>query len=47
MAEIKSHVEIQKESVNGFINCAIDETMERDNSALPENTNSPDSESKA
>lgn len=27
---IKSHAEAQGESVNGFINRAIDETMERD-----------------
>ena len=29
--EIKAHAEGQGESVNGFINRAIDETMERDN----------------
>ena len=29
-AEIKSHAEAQGESVNGFINRAIDETLERD-----------------
>ena len=29
-AEIKSHAEAHGESVNGFINRAIDETMERD-----------------
>ena len=28
--EIKTHAEGQGESVNGFINRAIDETMERD-----------------
>ena len=28
---IKAHAEAQGESVNGFINRAIDETMERDN----------------
>lgn len=28
---IKSHAEAQGESVNGFINRAIDEAMERDN----------------
>lgn len=28
--EIKAHAEAQGESVNGFINRAIDETMERD-----------------
>ena len=31
---IKAHAEAQGESVNGFINRAIDETMERDNDAL-------------
>ena len=36
-AEIKAHADLQKESVNGFINRAIDETMKRDNSALPNN----------
>lgn len=30
---IKSHAEAQGESVNGFINRAITETMERDNTA--------------
>lgn len=30
-AEIKAHADAHKESVNGFINRAIDETMERDN----------------
>ena len=30
---IKAHAEAHKESVNGFINRAIAETMERDNSA--------------
>lgn len=30
-AEIKAHADTQKESVNSFINRAIDETMERDN----------------
>lgn len=29
-AEIKAHAEVQGESVNGFINRAIDETMRRD-----------------
>lgn len=43
--EIKAHADSQKESVNSFINRAIDETMKGDNSALPENTNSPNSES--
>lgn len=28
---IKAHAEARSESVNGFINRAIDETMERDN----------------
>ena len=31
--EIKSHAEAQGESVNGFINRAIAETMERDSGA--------------
>ena len=31
---IKAHAEARGESVNGFINRAIDETMERDNAAL-------------
>ncbi len=30
-AEIKAHAESQGESVNGFVNRAIDEAMERDN----------------
>ena len=30
--EIKTHAQRQEESVNGFINRAIDETIERDNS---------------
>ena len=30
---IKAHAEAQGESVNGFVNRAIDETMERDNAA--------------
>lgn len=29
--KIKAHADSQKESVNGFINRAIDETMKRDN----------------
>ena len=29
--EIKAHAESQGQSVNGFINSAIDEKMERDN----------------
>lgn len=31
--EIKAHSEARKESVNGFIKRAIDETMQRDNAA--------------
>ena len=31
---IKAHAEAHSESVNGFINRAIEETMERDNAAL-------------
>lgn len=42
--KIKAHADSQKESVNGFINRAIDETMERDNSALSDDTNASDSE---
>lgn len=30
-AEVQAHAEARSESVNGFINRAIDETMERDN----------------
>ncbi|MGN0488384.1 MAG: hypothetical protein ACI4HO_03870 [Ruminococcus sp.] len=30
--KIKSHAEQQGESLNGFVNRAIEETMERDNS---------------
>ena len=45
-AEIKAHTDQLGQSVNGFINRAIDETMERDNSALQENTNAHNSESK-
>lgn len=30
-AEIQSHAEAQGQSVNGFINSAIDEKIERDN----------------
>lgn len=36
-AAIKTHADSQKESVNGFINRAINETIERDNSALSNN----------
>ena len=32
-ADVQSHAETRGESVNGFINRAIDETMERDNAA--------------
>lgn len=32
-AEIKAHAEAQGESVNGFVNRAISETMERDKAA--------------
>lgn len=35
-AEIKSHADSQEESINSFINRAINETIERDN--LPKNT---------
>lgn len=35
--EIKSHAEIKKESVNGYIKKAIDMRMESDNSALSNN----------
>ena len=31
--DVQAHAEAQGESVNGFINRAIDETMERDNAA--------------
>lgn len=31
---VSTHAEARKESVNGFINRAIDETMERDKAAL-------------
>ena len=34
-AQIQAHAEIQGESVNGFINRAIAETMERDQSHKP------------
>lgn len=33
--EIKAHAEAQGQSVNGFINRAIDETMERDLAECP------------
>lgn len=31
-ADIQAHAESHGESINGFVNRAIDETMERDNS---------------
>lgn len=34
--QIKAHAEDQGESVNGFINRAIDEQMERDKNTSPE-----------
>lgn len=34
-AQIQAHAEIQGESVNGFINRAIAETMERDQERKP------------
>lgn len=34
-AQIQAHAEVQGESVNGFINRAIAETMERDQSHKP------------
>ena len=40
---IKAHAEAQGESVNGFINRAIDETMERD-SADPAASDGPEKE---
>lgn len=40
---IKAHAEAQGESVNGFINRAIDETMERD-SAAPAASEGPEKE---
>lgn len=33
---VKAHAEVQGESLNGFINRAIAETMERDNAATDE-----------
>ena len=41
---VKKGDNFNEESVNSFINRAIDETMKRDNSVLSEDTNSPDSE---
>lgn len=35
-AEIQSHAETHGQSVNGFINSAIDEKMERDNEQAKE-----------
>ena len=34
-AQIQAHAEVQGESVNGFVNRAIAETMERDQSHKP------------
>lgn len=34
---IKAHAEARSESVNGFVNRAISETMERDNNAIAAN----------
>ena len=34
---IKTHAEARSESVNGFVNRAISETMERDNNAIAAN----------
>lgn len=34
--EVKAHAEAQEESVNGFINRAIDETMEHDKTGSPQ-----------
>ena len=36
-AEIKAHADSQEESVNGFINAAIDEKMERDTAGIRRN----------
>lgn len=44
-AEIQSHAEARSESVNGFINRAIAETMERDN-AVPGPADSPTEQKK-
>lgn len=38
-AEIQSHAETQGQSVNGFINRAIDHEMERDNKGGEQNGN--------
>ena len=35
-AQIKNHAEERGETLNSFINRAIDETIERDNKELPE-----------
>lgn len=37
--DIKAHAELNGETLNSFINRAIDETMERDISAAPSDTN--------
>ena len=42
---IQSHAEARSESVNGFINRAITETMERDN-AVPDPADSPTEQKK-
>ena len=44
-SEIQSHAEARSESVNGFINRAITETMERDN-AVPDPADSPTEQKK-
>ena len=43
---IKAHAAARDESVNGFINRAIDETMERDNTA-PAASEGPEKKSQA
>jgi len=40
---VKEHAASMKESTTAFINRAINETMEKDNSVLSDNTNTPDS----
>ncbi len=39
---VQEHAASMQESTTAFINRAIDETMERDNSVLSDNRNSPD-----
>jgi predicted HicB family RNase H-like nuclease len=34
-ADLQAHAAARSESLNGFVNRAIDETVERDNCALP------------